>query len=152
MVYEYNLNVQYEFLPSWVLELGYVGSHGIHQFLAYPINGAQLASLTNPINGVISDTTSGAAGPFVRVPYLGFQAVTGSTGTTADFKYNSLQATVRKKFSHGLTMQAAYTWSRAYTTTYTGNPNASFADNVPVIQGYALNPQYRPQRPRPRSE
>jgi hypothetical protein len=31
LTYEWNTNVQYEFLPSWVLEVGYVGSHGIHQ-------------------------------------------------------------------------------------------------------------------------
>ena len=27
VTYQWNLNTQYEFLPSWVLELGYVGSH-----------------------------------------------------------------------------------------------------------------------------
>ena len=146
LVYEYNLNVQYEFLPSWVLELGYVGSHGIHIFLTYPTNAAQLASVANPINGVTTNTTSGVSGPNVRVPYLGFQATTGPDATASNFKYNSFQATVRKQFSHGLTMQAAYTWSRAFITVYTGNPNASFTDNVPVIGGYSLNPQYRPQR------
>ena len=31
---EWNLNTQYEFAPNWVLELGYVGSHGIHQTAA----------------------------------------------------------------------------------------------------------------------
>jgi Carboxypeptidase regulatory-like domain len=31
LTYEWNLNTQYEFLSNWVLELGYVGSHGIHQ-------------------------------------------------------------------------------------------------------------------------
>ncbi len=31
MTYEWNLNTQYEFLPSWVLEVGYVGARGIHQ-------------------------------------------------------------------------------------------------------------------------
>src|SRR5207249_8337059 len=31
VTYEWTLNTQYEFLPSWLLEIGYVGSHGIHQ-------------------------------------------------------------------------------------------------------------------------
>ena len=29
VTYEWNLNTQYEFLPTWVAELGYVGTHGI---------------------------------------------------------------------------------------------------------------------------
>jgi hypothetical protein len=29
--YQWNLNIQYEFQPRWVLEVGYVGSRGIHQ-------------------------------------------------------------------------------------------------------------------------
>ena len=31
VTYQWNMNTQWEFLPNWVLELGYVGSHGIHQ-------------------------------------------------------------------------------------------------------------------------
>ena len=32
VTYEWSLNTQYEFLRGWVIEVGYVGSHGIHQF------------------------------------------------------------------------------------------------------------------------
>ena len=61
-VYEWNLNTQYEFLPTWVLELGYVGSRGIHETagIAFnngssggnnpPINTANLASPNNPLS------------------------------------------------------------------------------------------------------
>jgi hypothetical protein len=31
VTYEWNLNTQYEFVRNWILEVGYVGSHGIHQ-------------------------------------------------------------------------------------------------------------------------
>jgi hypothetical protein len=165
-VYEYNLNIQYEFLPTWVVELGYVGSHGIHQLGAFPLNSSLLANIANPLDcgydGIATDcvktsTTSGGAatagGTTLRTPFLGFQPTEGSTGTTNSFKYNSLQATVRKQFSRGLSFQAAYTWSRAFNLSYVGNPNASFTDNVPVIQEYGLNAGtsggvggYRPHR------
>ena len=55
-------------------------------------------------------TTNTVANAVYRVPYLGYQAV-GLQGTGYDgyANYNSLQATVRKAFSHGLTFQGAYT-------------------------------------------
>ena len=31
LIYSYNLNVQYQLAKSWMLEVGYVGSRGIHQ-------------------------------------------------------------------------------------------------------------------------
>ncbi len=52
LTYEWNMNVQYEFLPSWVLELGYVGSHGIHQASpgAVQNNTADGSPITIPYN------------------------------------------------------------------------------------------------------
>jgi hypothetical protein len=143
LVYEYNLNTQYEFAPSWVVEIGYVGTHGIHQILTDPVNGAILASATDPVNGVTEATTSNAS---IRVPFLGYSPAFHQYATNTSFLFNSLQATVRKQFTHGLTFQAAYTWSRAFSATYVGNPNASFSDNVPVILEYGLNTNYHPQR------
>jgi hypothetical protein len=51
-----------------------------------------------------------------RGPNLGYQSV-GVRGNGFDGKnnYNSLQVTVRKQLSHGLTLQAAYTWSKDLT-------------------------------------
>jgi hypothetical protein len=123
LTYEWNLNVQYEFRPTWVLELGYVGTRSIHQapdgtvnaVLEHEINEAQLASPAAPINGLIANTTANA---ILRVPYLGFApGGLGDDQDISDSKYNSLQATVRKQFSHGLTLQAAYSYSRGVTTT-----------------------------------
>ena len=62
VTYQWNLNTQYEFLPSWVLELGYVGSHGIHQATqsaaaaqgqatTIPFNLAQIAGTGAPCTG-----------------------------------------------------------------------------------------------------
>ena len=62
-------------------------------------------------------TTNTAANASLRVPYLGFAPGGLISGTTdGDDKFNSLQATVRKRLSHGLTLQAAYTWSKSLAT------------------------------------
>jgi hypothetical protein len=86
------------------------------------------------------------------VPYLGYQAG-GLQGT--DFvgisNYNSLQVTLRKQFSHGLTMQAAYTWSKslsdlvpdAATGGYLG---ANSNDPQDLRQQYGPSFYNRPQR------
>jgi hypothetical protein len=141
LVYEWNMNLQYEFAPSWVMELGYVGSHGIHQALSGQlINQAQLASPANPINGI---TTNTAANASLRVPYLGF-APAGliEDSTNGSDKFNSLQATLRKQFSHGLSFQAAYTWSKSLATysPLTSNDANNYG------QQYGPNPLYHPQR------
>jgi hypothetical protein len=153
LVNEWNLTTQYEFLPTWVLEVGYVGSHGIHQSVGNQlINQAQLVGnpLGNndgwiPAPGIAAGlvTSNTVANASLRVPYLGF-APGGliDQSTNGDDKFNSLQVTVRKTLSHGLAVQAAYTWSRALTTASSLNYND--ANNYGAQ--YGPNPSYHPQR------
>ena len=149
LVYSWNFNVQYEIAPTWMIEAGYVGSRGIHQpNTLHILNGAFLASPTAAVNGVTVNTTANAR---ERVPYLGFSP-TGlqAADNQGDYKYNSLQLTLRKQMSHGLTFQAAYTYSRAFTTQgyATGIPPGPGSTNIgnPTAPQYGLNPQYRPER------
>jgi hypothetical protein len=140
LVYSWNFNVQYQLAPTWLLEVGYVGSRGEHQnfCVTCQINEALLATPQNPINGVTTSTTTNVA---LRVPLLGV----GATGaqyaeTNGDYKSSSLLVTLRKSFSHGFTMQAAYSWIRAFAAQdNSGDPNNQ-------AQQYGLNPAYRPQR------
>ncbi len=146
LIYQWNLNTQYEFAHSWVLELGYVGTHGIHQYSgSRQINEAGLASPTNPINGITTNTVANAS---LRVPYLGFSPAGMSTAETkGDVKFNSLQATLRKQMSHGLTLQAAYTWSKSLNDfTNAANNSANSGDPNNFRQQYGPNPNYHPQR------
>jgi hypothetical protein len=141
---QYNLGVQYQFASRWVLELAFVGSSGINQAnYNHNINLAQLASASNPINGQTTNTVANAA---YRVPYLGYQAIgLQATAYDAVYNYNSFQATVRKQFSHGLTMQAAYTWSKDLTNiSGDGQTNINDADRT----GTQYAPAYfsHPQR------
>jgi hypothetical protein len=149
LVYSWNFNTQYQISPTWMVEVGYVGSHGIHQpNTLHILNGAALSSESTAVNGVTTNTPANAR---LRVPYLGFSP-TGlqAADNQGDYKFNSLQATVRKTLSHGLTLQAAYTFSRAFTTQgYSVNiPPGPGSTNIgdPTHPVYGLNPQYRPQR------
>ncbi len=108
---QFNLGFQYQLAGTWVLEAAYVGSSGINQAnYNHNINLAQLASPAHPING---QTTNTLANAVYRVPYLGYQEIgLQATAYDAVYNYNSLQVTLRKRFAHGFTMQAAYTWSK----------------------------------------
>lgn len=158
VVYEYNLTVQYQVAPSWVVELGYVGLTGVHQaYLARPINQSQIASMTNPINanpatGFTGITTNTFANANYRVPILGFNSngLVG-IGTEGNIKSNDVQATVRKSFSHGLTMQASYTYVRAFTTQPStngtgGGTNFAINNLTNTRNEYALSTDYHPSR------
>jgi hypothetical protein len=108
---QYNLNFQYEFVRSWVLEAGFVGSSSINLLDQYhSINNPYLASPSNPVNGITVNTAANAA---LRVPILGYTpAGVDETAFDGISNYNSLQVTLRKQFTHGFLMQASYTWSK----------------------------------------
>ena len=153
LTYEWNLNTQYEFHRNWVLELGYVGSHGIHQigqsrsgaqgqgttvqgFNLAPLVGAGCTSCA--LTGV---TTNSVLDVPARVPYLGLSPTDAIIASTSSYVYNSLQATVRKQLSYGLQLQGSYTWSRAFIAL-------PFFVNTPPydVISYEPNNNYRPQR------
>jgi len=128
LVREYSLGIQYEFIHGWVLDMGYVGSSGIN-LLDYNHNHNQ-ATLATPTNqfsslctGVAPDQICNtSANSQFRVPYPGYQT-DGLAGSDDNgySNYNSLQVTVRHQFSHGFTMQAAYTWDQDLSTVFYSN-------------------------------
>jgi Carboxypeptidase regulatory-like domain len=148
LVRQYNLNVQYEFAPRWVLEVGYVGSSGINLVDTYHVySTALLATPSNPVNG---QTTSTLENINYRTPYLGYQPG-GLQGTAFDgsSNYNSFQVSVRKQFSHGLTMQANYTWSKALgdlSSQPAGSPSANSNDPQSLSQQWGPVYFSHPQR------
>jgi hypothetical protein len=101
-VQSYSLQVQREFYGGTVLSAGYVGTLGRHLPYHYELNAAA------PGTGV-------AGLPFAG---LGRTASTTYYANGLTNNYNSLQASLTKRFSQGLSFLASYTWSRAlgYTT------------------------------------
>ena len=143
LVRQYNINIQYEFAPAWIAEVGYVGSNGINLTdYNHNYNTAGIATPSNPINGL---TTTTIANRDLRTPYLGFVS-NGLQGTAYDgiSNYNSLQMTVRKQFSHGFAMQAAYTYSKSLTNIYSSTANSNLSTDL--RQQYGPSNFNRPQR------
>ena len=153
VTYQWNLNTQYEFLHNWVLELGYVGSHGIRQVgqsrsgaqgQGTTVQGYNLAPLVGSdctscaLTGVTTNTVGNVT---ERVPFLGISPTAPLIATQSSYKFNSLQITVRKQLSAGLQVQAAYTWSRAFIAL------PFFVNTAPYdLLTYEPNNNYRPHR------
>jgi hypothetical protein len=103
---DYNVSVQREILPSTVVEVGYVGTKGTHLLGDVDINqptvAARLGSSGDDVNAIR--------------PFPGFGVITDRNPIFTS-NYNSLQASLNRRFNRGLTVQLGYTWSRLLTTS-----------------------------------
>ena len=114
MVQQYSLNVQTELHEGWLMEVGYVGTRGIHLVRQRSLNQAQSASVSNPIRGVTTDFVANIP---LRVPVLGVPpdslVVMESEGNSW---YNGLEVSLTKRLSYGLQLLASYTFSKTLDT------------------------------------
>ncbi|MFY9744043.1 MAG: TonB-dependent receptor, partial [Candidatus Sulfotelmatobacter sp.] len=102
---DYNLSVQREVMPNTVLELGFVGTKGTHLLGDIDLNQPTVAART--ANELVDVNA-------VR-PFAGYGAF-GDRSTVFTSNYNSFQASLNRRMSHGLTLGVAYTWSKLLTT------------------------------------
>ncbi|MEK7406899.1 MAG: carboxypeptidase-like regulatory domain-containing protein [Acidobacteriota bacterium] len=155
----WSANAQQEFPHRVLLELGYVGNRGTGlglseqynpvpaQYLSrlpvrdQPTNDILTQAVTNPFFGMPEFAGSGLVGRTVARSQLlrPFPHFTGVSSTpSAGFSwYHSLQARAEKRFSHGYTLQASYTWSKFMEAIEKLNATDPFAHHV-------ISPQDRP--------
>jgi hypothetical protein len=121
---QYNFGIQHEF-RGFLFDAGYVGTHGIHQIINLPFDqlapsqyqlGTQLnQQVTNPFYGLATSGTLAnptvSAGQLLR-PFPQFSDVQNNYFSGGSMTYNSLQTKVEKRFSHGYSILATYTWSK----------------------------------------
>jgi Carboxypeptidase regulatory-like domain/TonB dependent receptor-like, beta-barrel len=114
MIQQYSLNVQTELYEGWLLEVGYVGTRGLHLMRQRSANQALSASPGNPIRSVTTDTVANIP---LRVPILGVPpdslVLMESEGSSW---YNGLEVSLTKRLSHGLQFLASYTFSKTLDT------------------------------------
>jgi hypothetical protein len=114
MVQQYSLNIQSEFHEGWLLEVGYVGTRGLHLVRQRSANQALSASASNPIRGVTTDTVANTQ---LRVPVFGVPpdslVLMESEGNSW---YNGLEVSLSKRLSYGLQLLASYTFSKTLDT------------------------------------
>jgi hypothetical protein len=101
MAQAYNISFEREFFPTWLVRAAYAGSKGSRLSIVREANPAIYAVGA-------TTTTTNARRPLA--PFYGSIAVTESTGSST---YNSLQLTLDKRFSQGLSILANYTLSKS---------------------------------------
>ena len=111
-IHQYNLGFQWEIVNNYMLDLSFVGSSGrklsrLHDLNPQPAAGAFTTAPYYP-----------AVSSFV-VPTVGAFSVE-SSGVS---NYNSLQASLTKRYSYGLQFMASYTYSHALDNYSGGDVN-----------------------------
>jgi hypothetical protein len=128
--------IQHELPGNWVIDAGYVGTHGMHLAgdevralnnvptsvlmnlrskinLNYPVDPA-IATLA-PGYGCSLDTTINKAmcsGWYAFLPYPQYSGIAAMMAPDGYNRYNAGQLRVEKRYSHGLNFIAAYTYSK----------------------------------------
>src|SRR6202043_3338777 len=139
----------------WVLEVGYVGTHGIHLRETRDAIQSVNASPANPFTvkdtsgNTYQITTNTFANAIARTPtpglngYSGYQIFANDAYST----YNALQATASRRWG-GNYLQAAYTYSKNIDATSTGNTafNTAYNDQSNINASRGISDFNRPHR------
>jgi hypothetical protein len=134
----WTLDFQWQPLNTWVVTLGYVGNHGVHEIIPLPFNQAQLATpshhllvgganeqqysygwqvpglaVEDPSLGGIQTLVAGfnSGNAALRAPFIGYDPNSTSYQARGISTYNALQIGLNKRMSHGLLVTASYTYS-----------------------------------------
>jgi Carboxypeptidase regulatory-like domain len=130
VTYDYNLTLEQQFASSWAMRLAYVGSASRHQFVELEVNpgvntGVNTGTATSPKLAFPGGTTNvNTRRVYNTAPTIGpCLTTTGcdenysqivEAAMIGDAHFNSFQATLVKKVSHGIQFLANYTWSKSY--------------------------------------
>ena len=125
-IYQYNLTFGRELAKDLALEVGYVGSQGRFLGIRYDINSPYPT-------GAVTSSTSGGVTTFTPVTARRFPAFNTIQyqSQIAKSYYNALQASLRRRFTNGLTLLVSYTFSRAIDTASSTNNSTTGTQKFP---------------------
>jgi Carboxypeptidase regulatory-like domain/TonB dependent receptor len=142
---DWDLNVQHSFSKDLLFEIGYVGTKGTH--LPRFIEGNPAIYIPGKVNGQPISTSGNAD---QRRLYSGCTLAqnsppcqyssTGLIAGIADSSYNALEASLRKRFSRGVSFLASYTWSKSIDDASSFNMTGSAAKPVAGENDLAQDP------------
>jgi hypothetical protein len=118
---QWALNIQYAVTPTMMVELGYQGSHGVHEPIQWIFNQGTAPPTTGNANNSDQYDSQCPAGTLNvscfptqdRVPYKNFAQTAFANANILGSRYEGMTFKVDKRFSHGLQSLVSFTWSHA---------------------------------------
>ena len=116
-VITYNFGIQQQLPKSIILEVNYVGNLGRHIMYTPNLNQLPVGSRLNPPNSGINVNA-------LR-PYLGYGNIL-LRDDSDNSNYNSLQTSISRRLTSGLSLGGSYTFSKTMDTVGGGTPQDSY--------------------------
>jgi len=142
---DWNLNIQRSFGEDWLLQVGYVGTTGVRlpRFIegdpAVFVPGVDGSG--NPISNENNVNQRRLySGCTLAQPDNCVYGSVGEIASIANSSYNALETSLRKRFSHGLSFLASYTWSHSIDDVSSFNITGSASQPVAGENDLAQNP------------
>jgi hypothetical protein len=142
---QFNFTIQRQ-VRSWLFDVGYVGTRGIHQWLTvqagqlnptyFPLGTSLNVQKPNPFYGLI--TTGSFAGTTISTgqllrPFPQFSGVTLNTVSAGQMKYDALQLKAEHRFAKGYSVFSSFTWAKNL-----GNVGIRYYVSSPIQNAYDL--------------
>ncbi len=113
-IWQWNLSVEHMFAKDFAASIAYVGSHGMNLQYLTDLNQITNTALLNAndisaCNGATPASIAASPSTCAR-PFPAYGSISGSNFNSIS-NYNSLQVSIRKRYSYGLTFNANYAWS-----------------------------------------
>jgi len=142
---DWDLNLQQSFGSDWLFEIGYIGTKSTRLprfieanpavFVPGYVDGQPISNSSNADQRRLYSGCTLADPPSSCV----FSS-TGEIAGIANSSYNALQASLRKRFSHGLSFLLSYTWSKDIDDVSSFNITGSEAKPVAGENDLAQDP------------
>ena len=144
---DWDLNVQRSFGSDFLFEIGYVGTKGTKLPRFIEGNPTKYIPGIDPTTNQAFSTTDNAdqrrlysGCTLADPPSACLYSSTGLIASIADSSYNALETSLQKRFSHGVTFLASYTFSKSIDDASSFNMTGSAAKPVAGENDLAQNP------------
>jgi outer membrane receptor protein involved in Fe transport len=150
---DWNLNVQRSLGQDWLLQIGYVGTTGVRLprfiegnppvFIPGVDTTSTGCSVANPCPISTENNVNQRrlySGCTLANPNNCIYSSVGEIASVANSSYHALETSLRKRFSHGLSFLASYTWSHSIDDVSSFNITGSASQPVAGENDLAQDP------------